>query len=98
MRTITFETRNISNGKPLGWQTPKKFYSPEYEVKGKNIVDTGADRRSTLYWNPLLILNENGEASFKFNTADGSSNYSVIIEGITFDGEYVFSKHKLFIK
>ena len=93
LRTISFETRNITSGIPLGWQKPKYFYSPQYDVKKKNTVET--DSRSTIYWNPSLGLNEVGEASFKFYTSDGSANYTVVIEGITADGEYVFSKHKI---
>ena len=95
LRTISYASRNISNGTPLGWQKPKAFYSPEYEVKGKNIVDTGADRRSTLYWNPDIKTDETGNSSFKFNTSDRNVDYTVVIEGITSDGEYIFSKHRI---
>ncbi len=95
LRKFSQRPRNISNGTPLGWQKPKAFYAPEYDVKGKNIIDTEADRRSTIYWNPSVVLNTAGNADFKFNTSDGAADYTVIIEGITSDGEYVFSKHKI---
>ena len=95
LRTISYKPRNISNGTPLGWQKPKHFYSPQYDIKEKNIVDTGIDSRSTLYWNPNIKTDETGSCSFKFNTSDRNVDYTVVIEGITCDGEYIFTKQKI---
>ena len=86
--------KNVSKGYPLGWQRPKHFYSPAYDVQGKSISRAGTDRRSTVYWKPDVKV-ENGEGKFHFNTSDGNSNYTVVIEGITNDGEYVFSKQAI---
>ncbi|MBQ4198085.1 MAG: hypothetical protein II659_09630 [Bacteroidales bacterium] len=86
--------KNVSKGYPLGWQRPKHFYSPAYDVQGKSISRAGTDRRSTVYWKPDVKV-ENGEGKFHFNTSDGNSNYTVVIEGITNDGEYVFSKQEI---
>ena len=47
-----------------------------------------------VYWKPDVKV-ENGEGKFHFNTSDGNSNYTVVIEGITNDGEYVFSKQEI---
>jgi hypothetical protein len=86
--------KNVTKGYPLGWQRPKHFYSPAYDLNGKAISRAGTDRRSTVYWNPDVKI-ENGEGRFHFNTSDGTSKYTVIIEGITNDGEYVFSKQEI---
>ncbi|MBO6222359.1 MAG: hypothetical protein J6N56_01090 [Bacteroidales bacterium] len=86
--------KNVSKGYPLGWQKPKYFYSPAYDVNGKSITRPGSDRRSTVYWKPDLKI-EDGQGRFHFNTSDGNSDYTVIIEGITTDGEYVFSKQQI---
>lgn len=42
--------------------------------------------RSTIYWTPDLRLNEQGETALSFYTADRSSNYTVLIEGVTAEG------------
>ena len=79
----------ISTGMPLGWQIPKKFYSPKYEVFGKDVVPSGADRRSTLYWNPFAKASDDGKISFRFYSSDLLSGYTVTVEGINSDGELV---------
>ncbi|MBR6465933.1 MAG: hypothetical protein IKS82_05810 [Bacteroidales bacterium] len=86
---------HITYGRPLGWQKPKHFYAPKYEVEGKDIVPKGQDRRSTLYWNPSIKADENGEINFRFNTSDLLSGYTVILEGVTSDGEYVSRQFNL---
>ena len=86
--------KNVTKGYPLGWQRPKYFYSPAYDVQGKSIKRAGTDRRATVYWQPDLKV-EGGEGKFHFNTSDGTADYTVIIEGITTDGEYVFSKQQI---
>lgn len=86
--------KNVSKGYPLGWQRPKRFYSPAYDVYGKGIIRGGSDKRSTVYWNPNVQVTD-GKGGFKFNTSDGNSSYTVIIEGITNEGEYIFKKEKI---
>ena len=86
--------KNVTKGYPLGWQRPKKFYSPAYDVQGKAISRSGSDRRSTIYWEPAVKV-EGGKGQFHFNTSDGRSSYTVVIEGVTSDGEYIFSKQQI---
>ena len=80
---------HVSYGRPLGWQMPRRFYSPLYEVEGKDIVPKGQDRRSTLYWNAAVTPDKNGIISFDFNSSDLLSGYTVTLEGIAEDGEYI---------
>ncbi len=42
--------------------------------------------RSTLYFNPHIRLNDNGEATFTFTTTDDSGTFVIRIEGLTTDG------------
>ena len=86
--------KNVTKGYPLGWQRPKKFYSPAYDVQGKAISRSGSDKRATIYWEPALRV-EDGKGQFHFNTSDGRSSYTVVIEGVTNDGEYIFSKQQI---
>ncbi|MBR4801608.1 MAG: hypothetical protein IK041_02230 [Bacteroidales bacterium] len=92
--TKTGMPKNVSKGYPLGWQRPKKFYSPAYDVQGKAISRPGSDKRATVYWDPAVEV-ENGKGTFHFNTSDGLSDYTVVIEGVTADGEYIFSKQQI---
>ena len=86
---------HLSYGKPLGWQRPRHFYAPKYEVTGKNSLPQGTDRRSTLYWNPSLKADGNGKINFRFNTSDLLSGYTVTLEGVTTDGEWVSKRFDL---
>lgn len=71
---------------PLGYQKPTEFYVPKYEVDSirRNMVP---DLRTTIYWNPSLKSDSTGTLHVKFYTADKTNNYSVIMEGITDEGE-----------
>lgn len=83
---------HVSQGKPLGWQKPKKYYIPQYATKGKDIIRKGADRRSSLYWNPSLKADKDGTIDFTFYTSDLLNGYTVTLEGVTFDGKLVSNK------
>ena len=80
--------QNIRKIEWLGYQRPVEFYSPKYETIDEKNAEK-PDLRTTLYWNPSIQTDENGEASFDFYTADESTTYSVIIEGITNDGKII---------
>ena len=80
---------------PLGWQKPKKYYIPQYATKGKDIIRKGADRRSSLYWNPSLKADKDGSIDFTFYTSDLLNGYTVTLEGVTSDGKLVSSKLKI---
>lgn len=67
-----------------GYCAPVEFYSPDYNVK--NDKDK-RDNRTTIAWVPSLRSNSLGDASMSFWSADRASNYRVIIEGITTEGE-----------
>lgn len=86
---------HVSQGKPLGWQKPKKYYIPQYATQGKKIIRSGADRRSSLYWNPSLKADKDGNIDFTFYTSDLLNGYTVTLEGVTSDGKLVSSKLKI---
>ena len=80
---------------PLGWQKPKSFYSPKNEIEGKDLIISGADKRPTLYWNPSLSASSDGHISFRFNSSDLLSGYTITLEGITEDGKFVSKRFKI---
>src|ERR1035437_1144622 len=71
---------------PLGYQKPAEFYVPKYNVDSVRTSDK-ADLRTTIYWNPKLETDDNGNVHVSFYTADKANNYSVVMEGISTSGE-----------
>jgi hypothetical protein len=73
--------------KVKGFDTQSEFRSPDYE---NTFTDsTLTDYRSTLYWNPWVDLNENGQAEISFFASDLEGEYRVVVEGITSRGKPV---------
>lgn len=71
---------------PLGVQKPAEFYSPKY-LPSDNF---GSDYRATLYWNPVVVTDENGTAEIEFYTSDNPSlEMRILTEGIGNDGELI---------
>jgi TonB-dependent SusC/RagA subfamily outer membrane receptor len=67
-----------------GYSVPKEFYLPKYDAKtAENSIK---DARATIYWNPILSTDENGQAKLEFYNSDLAKKQMVIIEGITADG------------
>ncbi|HVW94627.1 MAG TPA: hypothetical protein VHA56_01495 [Mucilaginibacter sp.] len=70
--------------KPKGFYKAREFYSPQYDDPHTNT--RMADLRSTIYWNPNVITDKDGKASFSYFNADGKGTYRVVVEGIDADG------------
>ena len=84
------DTRCLYAGAEFGKQhcqrllQAREFYSPQYDNPHTN--QKMADLRSTIYWNPNIITDKDGKASFSYFNADGKGTYRVVIEGIDADG------------
>ncbi len=77
--------RNSSKGfMPMGYTMTRVFYNPKYDVSGN--APMGGDLRTTIYWNPKVVTDKNGMASFDYFNADGKGTYRAIIEGIDSKG------------
>jgi Large extracellular alpha-helical protein len=85
---------NLKKITPLGYQQPAEFYSPKYQTTAQK-NDKTPDLRTTVYWNPAVKINNIGEAIFDFYSADYSTTYSIVIEGITADGKIIQSVNKI---
>ncbi|WP_256009986.1 carboxypeptidase-like regulatory domain-containing protein [Desertivirga xinjiangensis] len=68
---------------PQGYSKVRQFYSPKYDVPASAKVK---DLRTTIYWNPALLPDEIGNASFEFYNSDGKGTYRAVIEGIDNEG------------
>jgi len=69
---------------PMGYTMTRVFYNPKYNVSGN--APLGSDLRTTIYWNPKVVTDKNGVASFEYFNADGKGTYRAIIEGIDSNG------------
>jgi hypothetical protein len=61
---------------------------PAYEVDSVRMLPK-ADLRTTIYWNPQLIPDNNGVVKVSFFTSDRPSTYRAELEGIGKNGEIV---------
>lgn len=69
---------NIIDMVPLGYVKEREFYSPKYDTPDSKNTN---DYRTTIYWNPDVVLNEEGMATLEFYNGDGNGKYKVVVEG-----------------
>lgn len=67
-----------------GYSEPYSFYSPEYP-DGPILGDV--DYRRTLYWNPNVVTNENGQATVELYNNSITGSFSISAAGITAGGQ-----------
>ncbi len=68
---------------PLGYIKERKFYTPKYETEQQRATN---DYRTTIYWNPSVMLDESGKVSLDYYNADGNGKYKVVVEGMDNSG------------
>ena len=73
-----------------GFAYPAEFYSPDYSLR--SVDDRPADYRRTLYWNPHLTLDENGEAQVTFYNCGRQTEPSVDVQGQAQDGTLLWNE------
>ena len=76
--------QNVVTFAVQGYSKAKDFYVPKYDVNKSSII--GSDLRNTIYWNPKIITDKNGIATFNFYNSDARGSYRAIIEGLDGDG------------
>ncbi len=62
----------------------RRFYAPKYyspETTERN------DFRETIYWNPVVQTDKNGDATVEFYNSDATTTFRAIAEGIGFNGK-----------
>lgn len=82
--SVRQEPIGINQAKYPGFYQAREFYSPRYDVKDNR--HSFEDKRTTLFWEPMVVTDENGRAAVAFFTADVASRYRIVVEGITPDG------------
>lgn len=67
---------------PRGYSLIRQFYSPRHDVK----PDPKPDLRTTVYWNPSILSDEQGRFKIDYFNTDESGTYRIVIEGIDAEG------------
>lgn len=81
--------------RPLLFASQKEFYSPRYSVK-KPVVFM--DTRATIYWQPNVITDKDGNATVTFYTGDKAGTYTYIMQGSDMNGNIGAIQGKLTVK
>ncbi|TYR34208.1 carboxypeptidase regulatory-like domain-containing protein [Sphingobacterium phlebotomi] len=69
---------NVIDMVPLGYVKERQFYSPKYDTPDSKNTN---DYRTTIYWNPDVVLDDEGNATLNFYNGDGNGRYKVVVEG-----------------
>ena len=72
-----------------GYNVSEEFYQPDYS---KHRLPDQKDYRRTLYWEPYLKLDANGQASVEFYNNGKQTQLSVSAEGMASDGTLMTGK------
>jgi hypothetical protein len=79
---------------PKTYHSAPAFTMPDYSTKDlKNSKEP--DNRNTIYWNGNIVTDVAGKSTISFYTADAATTYSVVITGITANGDYVYKRISL---
>ncbi len=62
----------------------KQYYTPKYESNAP--VAKRTDFRSTIYWNPNLVLDKQGRAEVEFPASDEITAFRATLEGLSQEG------------
>ena len=69
--------------KVIGYSEPVQFYAPQYPAGG---IEGDIDARRTLYWNPNVITDKDGNARVEFYNNSYSKNFVISGAGLTAGG------------
>ncbi|MEI9917602.1 MAG: hypothetical protein WDO14_02240 [Bacteroidota bacterium] len=69
-----------------GLQVQREFFAPKYENTSDKQLRL-PDHRTLLYWNPLVLTKKGETSAIEFYTSDVPGNYTILVEGISKNGE-----------
>ncbi|MFS4418499.1 TonB-dependent receptor plug domain-containing protein [Maribacter sp. 2307ULW6-5] len=81
----------VANIKIAGLHAPEEFYTPNYAM----VTDkhNRPDYRTTLHWNPKLMVEKGGQLEEFFYTGDLPGYYTVVVKGLSKDGRIIGQTH-----
>jgi hypothetical protein len=81
-------TKGLSFVQMTGYSPVKQFYSPDYATFSER--DQLDDVRSTLYWNPSIILDKDRRRlRLQFYNNDITKQFRLVLEGINAEGKVI---------
>lgn len=66
--------------------SPQGFYKTRHFPDTMSQNDPAFEHRTTIYWSPNLVTDENGVAHFEFFTSGDPGKYRILVEGIDLSG------------
>ena len=88
------DLKGVKKITPLGYQKPVEFYVPKYEIDSVRMVRQ-PDMRSTVFWKSNVTIQDGEKTTVRFYTADPSTTYTYIIEGVDDGGNLYRTVGKL---
>jgi len=80
---------NLNKIKVQGFSSTRSFVPQEYGTSGENY--NRKDNRTTLYWNPNVVINEdNQKMQIRFYNPDNVKKYKIIIQGMSTGGKLLY--------
>jgi hypothetical protein len=61
-----------------GFYQNRKFFAPNYDKEDRTATDT----RNTLFWDPMIVTDANGEATIRFFCSDITSRFVGVAEAV----------------
>lgn len=81
---ITQPPKGIFTFNFTGYQTPREFYSPKYDIQKPEHIKP--DSRATVHWQPLIQTNAEGKATVSFYNPDPEGEIIIQLEGLSILG------------
>jgi hypothetical protein len=70
-----------------GFNKSYSFFQPDYSRQESQTIE---DRRTTLFWNPDITFEKNGNAKIKFYNNSSAKSFKIIIQGMDKNGKFYF--------
>lgn len=87
--------KGLSYVQLAGYSAIKQFYSPDYATVSER--DAYDDVRSTLYWNPFIILDKSRKRiRLQFYNNDITKHYRLVMEGVNGEGKLIHVEKEVF--
>lgn len=75
----------------MGYSVTREFYSPAYSIGSPS--PALPDRRATLYWNPSVQTNANGQATLKYYSSSETTTIHINVQGVDKHGSPGLGQH-----
>ncbi len=84
-------TAGLTSFRQQGYYEVRPFPMVDYGASGQEEAgrEPARDDRTTIFWEPNILTEGDGKASFRFYTADDPGTYQVVVEGLDAQGRLV---------